>query len=327
MRLFALLAATLLLPSFASASALSLTLPGNTTVLSDEVQVLDDYALPLGPFQDGALPVKSLTGKVQRSSWRVGISGLSAQQLRTPLEEQLISMGYEVLFQCSTQACGGFDFRFETEVLSAPQMHVDLGDYHFLSLQKGGEDHVGLMVSRSANAGFIQMIHVTMPEEQLAALQPDPTGDESVETVADGAAPEPAMPKLDGDVVQDALIATLREQGHVVLDDLAFATGSADLGVERFASLATLAGFLRENAARRVVLVGHTDAQGALDGNIDLSRRRARSVRSRMVKDHGVSAAQLEAAGMGYLAPRASNLSPEGREENRRVEAVLLAAE
>ena len=92
-------------------------------------------------------------------------------------------------------------------------------------------------------------------------------------------------------------------------------------------SLQALAAFLRADPARRVTLVGHTDTVGALDRNIALSKRRAASVLERLVSAHGVPRAQIAAEGMGYLAPIASNLTPEGREANRRVEVVLLNTE
>ena len=47
----------------------------------------------------------------------------------------------------------------------------------------------------------------------------------------------------------------------------------------------------------------------------------------RLVEGHGVPRAQLEADGVGYLAPIASNLSEAGRQANRRVEAVLLTTQ
>jgi OOP family OmpA-OmpF porin len=47
-------------------------------------------------------------------------------------------------------------------------------------------------------------------------------------------------------------------------------------------------------------------------------------VRVRLIEEYGIAAARLEAQGIGYLAPIASNLSAEGREANRRVEVVLL---
>jgi len=71
-----------------------------------------------------------------------------------------------------------------------------------------------------------------------------------------------------------------------------------------------------------VVLVGHTDASGALAPNIALSRARAQAVRAALVA-LGAKADQIGAEGAGYLAPRATNLTPEGRAQNRRVEVML----
>jgi OOP family OmpA-OmpF porin len=110
----------------------------------------------------------------------------------------------------------------------------------------------------------------------------------------------------------------------VVLDGLAFATGSATLGPGGDAALRALAAYLAATPARRVALVGHTDAQGSVEANIDLSRRRAAAVLARLVAEFGVAPGRLEAHGMGWLAPRATNLTPQGREANRRVEAVAL---
>ena len=84
---------------------------------------------------------------------------------------------------------------------------------------------------------------------------------------------------------------------------------------------------MRDNPVARIALVGHTDAVGALDGNIALSKRRAASVLERMVSAHGVPRERMDAEGMGYLSPVAPNTTPEGREANRRVEVILLNTE
>ena len=73
-----------------------------------------------------------------------------------------------------------------------------------------------------------------------------------------------------------------------------------------------------------MVLVGHTDSVGLLEPNIALSRSRAESVRQRLINQYGVPEDRIDAHGMGYLAPIATNLTAQGREANRRVEAVLL---
>ena len=111
----------------------------------------------------------------------------------------------------------------------------------------------------------------------------------------------------------------------MILSDLEFETGTSGLSAGPYPSLERLARLLTERSDLRLVLVGHTDAVGALEPNIALSRARAQSVRQRLIATYGVDANLIDAQGMGYLSPVASNLTAEGREKNRRVEAVLLS--
>jgi outer membrane protein OmpA-like peptidoglycan-associated protein len=73
-----------------------------------------------------------------------------------------------------------------------------------------------------------------------------------------------------------------------------------------------------------VIVVGHTDNQGAFDYNIDLSSRRAQSVKAARVSKYGIDGGRLTAAGAGMMAPVASNDDETGRAKNRRV--VLVKA-
>jgi uncharacterized repeat protein (TIGR01451 family) len=74
---------------------------------------------------------------------------------------------------------------------------------------------------------------------------------------------------------------------------------------------------------RRLRIEGHTDDRGRDDRNLDLSARRARSV-MRWLVEHGIEATRFSAFGCGELHPRASNRTNEGRQENRRVEFIIL---
>lgn len=286
------------------AQALPLELPATASPLMQQVSPMDSYALPLGPFHEGAVPVQPLEGQVTRQSWQIAAQGLTSLQLFAPLREQLLNDGYTLIFECGGEQCGGFDFRFATEVLPAPNMHVDLTDFRFLSARRGKDMHLTLLVSRTENAGFVQMIRVSStsanvvtPTVQIAAPAVEPSTD---------------------------LTAKLTELGHVVLSDLAFETGSSALDAGPFASLEKLATFLRADPSRRVALVGHTDAVGTLENNVALSKRRAAAVLERLATDHDVPRSQMEAEGMGYLSPVAPNQTNAGREANRRVEVVLL---
>ena len=69
-------------------------------------------------------------------------------------------------------------------------------------------------------------------------------------------------------------------------------------------------------------MVGHTDNVGTMDANLKLSQARAEAVVQALVTKHAIAAARLRAAGVGPLAPVASNDAEEGRARNRRVELV-----
>ena len=113
----------------------------------------------------------------------------------------------------------------------------------------------------------------------------------------------------------------------MALDDLKFETGAASLSNGEYQSLLDLAEFMLDNPSAVIAVVGHTDATGDLDVNIRVSKQRAEAVRTRLIEEFNVPVDSLQAEGMGYLAPRASNLTRQGRERNRRVEAVILSME
>ena len=304
-------------------SALELKLPGNGTLTREIVRNPDSYLLPVGVWSDGALPSLEVKGRVAQQAWRIEASGITTLQLIEPLINQLNGDGFVVILDCVSQKCGGFDFRFGTTVMSAPDMFVDLLNYRFVSARadrENGAEYVTLLVSRSANTGYVQIIHVA--PEGIAPPKVDPS-----------AAQRPvARPDNGQDRTSVAAPATPIEQaletkGHVVLDDLEFKTGSSALGEGPYKTLSDLARFLKSDTSIRMALVGHTDSVGSLDANILLSRKRAAAVLERLVGTYGVSRSQLEAGGMGYLSPIASNLTAAGRDANRRVEAVLLNSE
>jgi outer membrane protein OmpA-like peptidoglycan-associated protein len=74
---------------------------------------------------------------------------------------------------------------------------------------------------------------------------------------------------------------------------------------------------------RRIRIEGHTDSMGKVDHNLDLSRRRARSVGKWLI-ERGIAAERLEAWGCGLTLPIATNDTKQGRQENRRVEFHIV---
>ncbi|MBI3568160.1 MAG: OmpA family protein [Gemmatimonadetes bacterium] len=120
----------------------------------------------------------------------------------------------------------------------------------------------------------------------------------------------------------DAFADGLKTTGHIAVEGILFETGKADLKPESNAAIAEVAKLLKNDAALKLYVVGHTDNVGALDGNMKLSQDRAAAVVQALVKTHGIAATRLKAFGNGPYAPVASNDAEEGRAKNRRVELV-----
>ncbi len=306
-------------------AALALSLPSNALLTAEINAPLTSIALPIGPYADQGIETLAVEGAVNHSAWRIrGAGAITTLQILAPLRDQLRAEGFDVVFQCASRSCGGFDFRYETQVLPEPDMHVDLGDFRYMLAEKpaAGDavpEYAVLLVSRSSDSGFVQLTRVgpTDAEPLEVAL--------STKAMTRPDAPADAVTsQLPG---PQTLTQTLVQTGAAALDDLTFDTGSSALGAGDFASLAELSAYLLANPAHRVTLVGHTDTDGSLAGNVALSKRRAQSVANRLRDRFGVPAAQISADGVGFLAPRASNLDPDGRTQNRRVEVILTATD
>ena len=243
-------------------------------------------------------------GTLSQTAFRVAGTA-STLDLAQRLQTQIEAAGWKVVFTCERRGCGGFDFRYQLPLLNEPDMHVDLGDFRYISAEKGGEA-LSLMISRATEAAFVQ-----------------------VTRVVPGAAPD-GPPAVVAQPVQPAPISDLGAQleasGAVVLGDLVFASGKATLEPGDYPSLQALADYMAARPEAKVALVGHTDASGGLAGNVALSEARAGAVRKQLIS-LGIKGDRIEAKGVGYMAPRASNLTPEGRTQNRRVEVMLTSTQ
>jgi outer membrane protein OmpA-like peptidoglycan-associated protein len=121
----------------------------------------------------------------------------------------------------------------------------------------------------------------------------------------------------DYQMKQTALGATL------VLQDVVFETGKADLKPGAAERLRPLAQYLSANADVKVRIDGHTDAQGSNSYNQDLSERRAQAIRTAL-SSMGVDPSRVQAVGHGEDTPLADNRTATGRQQNRRVEITLM---
>ena len=291
--------------------AQDLRFPSNAVLTATESGTDGQLALPVEPWRDGTLPAITLEGDVTHRAWRIDAGDLSSLQILRPLREQLRNQGFDVVFDCAAQVCGGFDFRFELPILLPPAMQVDLAKFHALSATDGAGSGAMILASAGAEAGFVQVSQVTPPGQARPAAE-------------SGLAPLVSGPfaTTTGD-----LATLLDTAGRAVLDGVSFGSGSDTLAPGGDEALAAVADYMARFSDRSVALVGHTDASGSLEANIALSKRRARAVLERLATSYGIDRNRMEAEGMGYLAPLASNLTPDGRALNRRVEVILTSTD
>jgi len=173
----------------------------------------------------------------------------------------------------------------------------------------------------------------TVPEDHKP---PDPM---------DGCPAPPEEPDSDHDGIPDSRDACPKEPGEPnpdptrngcpkfirlegstvrVLQQVHFQTGSATILPDSFPMLGEIVQLLQANPSiKKMMIEGHTDSRGGADFNLDLSKRRAQSVRSWLV-DHGIAPNRLESEGYGLTRPIDTNDTGEGRAANRRVEFKVV---
>ena len=125
-------------------------------------------------------------------------------------------------------------------------------------------------------------------------------------------------------VTSEEMARGLESSGKIALYGIYFDTDKADVKPESKAALEEMAKLLKTFPDLRVLVVGQTDSTGDREYNMGLSRRRAEAVVKSLRESYGIAASRLVPAGVGMLAPVASNRTEEGRAKNRRVELVEM---
>lgn len=130
------------------------------------------------------------------------------------------------------------------------------------------------------------------------------------------------MELLEKDLAE--LHAKFTDRGMVLtIRDVLFETGKADLMPGAMRSLDKLAAFLNKSPSRNILIEGHTDSVGGDAYNLTLSQQRADAVRTALVL-RGVDGSRIITKGYGKKYPIASNSTESGRQQNRRVEIIIL---
>jgi OOP family OmpA-OmpF porin len=120
----------------------------------------------------------------------------------------------------------------------------------------------------------------------------------------------------------DEMVASITTSGRVALYGILFDSGQTQIKAESKATMDEIAKLLAANKSLKLLVVGHTDNAGGFAPNLELSKKRAEAVVAQLVSQYTVAPARLQAFGVAYSSPVASNVEETGRAKNRRVELV-----
>lgn len=250
-----------------------------------------DAAMPSSE-SDSFLPIEG----VKTSIAYVLPPTASLAEVARNYEMALTDAGFDTVFQCADDTCGGTNLAYAIEQFPLPRMIVDPFNYRYQ----------GVKTTTDTGEVYAAVLFSVDNEDQVRVQVTVVETDEIAFKMVDAAA-------MEADVL---------ETGRVALYGIQFDTDEATIRPDSTATLQEMATFLSGNPDLAVVIVGHTDNQGSMEYNLGLSNRRAEAVRDALVTDYSISADRMSHAGAGFLAPVATNATAAGRALNRRVEII-----
>ena len=266
-------------------------------VLSDETDVKNISVEISAWDREKGISRLDFRGRTTTKVFQIDGTSLTLDQMLQPIITHLNDKQFSIELYCNTNVCGGFNFRKKLTISNPPYMLVNVANYSVVTAVKN-RSAISLVASKLGNTIYLQILSIGATNNDLIVQDQEP--------------------------LKDNYSSKLKEDGAIVLDDLIYRSGSADLGPGPFESLSALANFLKGTPSSSIILVGHSDAIGELRKNIELSRNRAQAVVDRLIKDYGIDQSRISAQGIGFLSPKTNNSTEKSRKKNRRVEAILI---
>lgn len=265
------------------------------------VEKFSDFALVTGRTRrgDGTMPVPEATipveGRITHLIYRAPADRSSLEVFRNYLDA-LKGAGFETLYTCARGDCG-FQFnRVMNPALNDGLLYDKEQRYLVAKLMRPQGDVYGALYVTTNEANKrafakLDVVELKPLEQRMVVVQ------------------------------ADEMAQALTRDGKIAIYGILFDFDKADIKPESRPQIDQLGELLKKNPKLEVLIVGHTDGQGAFDYNLSLSQRRAQAIVLALTAS-GIAVNRLTPAGAGMVAPIASNRTEDGRTKNRRVEIV-----
>ncbi len=263
----------------------------------------DEIDVPVKAIEEHNLTNMTLSGRYTSIGY-MNPANASIAAVQKSYSRALEKNGFEEIFSCNGKnECGHWFsptfFRNKLESMRGPDAEEHSNSRYLLTKLSRPEGDVYVML-------FVYSNTYNQTRTWLFVVESEPLGDDLiiVDTDADGMA------------------KAITDEGRIALYGIHFDTDKSTIKPESETTINEISRLLKEQKDLKLIVVGHTDNQGELEYNMNLSKERAKSVVDTLVNDHGISAGRLMHWGVGFMSPTATNQSDAGRAKNRRVELV-----
>jgi len=251
--------------------------------------------------EDGELQTTTVEGKLTKIFYRAP-ERPSVLQVQRNYQMALQDAGFEILYKCDKKGLSSKDIGGLVKDL----VLYDYQDANYLLARVPGEEgyiYASIAASGHKNRDCTDIFLRVLEEKTMV------TG------------------KVKVNIDAETMAEDIDEKGSVSLYGIHFDTDKANIKEKSESTLTEIAKLLDQKPNLNLGVVGHTDATGNIDYNMNLSQRRAEAVVEFLTTEYDVADERLTPYGVGPLAPVSSNEKEEGRARNRRVELIKIVEE
>lgn len=309
-------------------------------IVSHEQKRFAEYTLPLSRLEEVPDKRDQKNNRMHEPKNKKALEGAYTRLVymvpatRSPLEvsrnyrDEIQGKGGQVLFECKGADCGGDPQRssyggggsmsLAMYLYPATRVTDEYGSSGYCALMQDIVDQRYLTAEIPGSGVHVSVLTYTL----VAPDRNDVCNGVNDRTVAVVDIVEAVAREQKMVTVQASEMATaISGSGRIALYGIYFDFNKADVKPESGPTLEQITKLLKDNAALKLLVVGHTDNVGGFASNMDLSQRRAAAVVGTLVQ-RGIPKDRLAPHGVSFASPVASNKTDEGRAKNRRVELV-----